>query len=314
MDNLILTVPEKFGILPGEFYLKKPKVFKFVSSLHALINFCIFLSPTVYFGIQSLNNESLSNYWIMTSVVTLLVTFLTVIPVLYNCVLYPDDYIEMQNHFQKIKEIFKKRTIYVTTSWRRTKFLVFHIIYFVCNIISISIFWGHMHPALTILMLWPTYIWYLEVAVAWQILEAVRNSLKHLNQLIDLMYRLNYFLADANSMLKQRDVWSSNARGREEDDESILDFIEIFERVTKIVNIFNKLFGIFNAMLVFGFLIEFVAVIYRIIAWTADMESVYMDLISAILHTVCFINISTYLLYQIYYCSFFKDTLVNIRC
>lgn len=282
MDQLFTRIPEKCGILPGYFYLTSPKVYKTISVVQFLCVVGISLYPCVIMIKGISNNEyhgALKNYTILSIFSEILAASLLT-TMLYANVLYPHDFIEIKTHFDKINTILKKQNIVLTENWELAKYLLFHIVIIVLNGISFYIYNGNGWTY-TIISIWVLYIRQVEVAIAWRILEDIRLRLKAINSLIR-------FKDDSNfESLTISNKFQNN----------ILNIIEAHNCITKIIKLFNKLFGIYIILITLWFILELLAIVYGVVADITDhdLEKQYVDIFLASTHVV-----RTYLFILIY--------------
>lgn len=204
----------------------------------------------------------------------------TAVPVLYNNILYPDDYVKMKTYFQTIDAILKKRSIHIENKWLPFRFLWFYASFFWVFGVATFAYWNRFSNIINVLFIFPCFFWFLEVAIAWEILESLRIHLKSFNKFISSALHQNSF--QNNSQLRDNTIYKIYFKS------DIFDLIQLYNHIIKVVIIYNQLFGIFFGTLALLNLFEYVSSIYRFVSFTNDSDNAsnYAENLNMISHTV----------------------------
>lgn len=284
MDDVTFYISESSGILPGYLYKSKPKIYKILSFLHTIFTLCVTFYPASQFAmiIGELEDPPTKIFYILVFVQYTLQSILCTTPVLYHNILYPNAYIKMKQNFKRIDLLLKKRALLSKQNkWIIFKFIIFHTCYFTINYVYTDGGWNRYSNIYNVLVLWPMYVWYIQIPIAWTILEAVRERLYILNKYINQIYPI-----------KMEFIKVTNTKSITTFDNQypcdIVELLEIYDKLTKIIKTFNKLFGMFSSLLAFIVIIEYVSNVFRIVTFEEDpdIETAIIDVFTMIMHTV----------------------------
>lgn len=288
MDDIIFYIPEKFGMLPGDYYKRNPKVYKLFSICHFIFTLGVSIQPAYLIATIVYVEEDQPTKIFFTLIFFLLSlqSMICVTPVGYNNILYPEEYSQMKQHFRLIDVLLKKREIYVDNKWKIFKFIIFHVYYLFMNTLYTRSAWDRYSNIYNVMVLWPMYVWYLQVPIAWTVLEAVRKRLKILNEYIAQIYpkEMGFIKVSTSKAIISFDNQYPF---------DIIELLDIYDKITKIIRTYNKMFGMFSSVLAFLVIIEYVSNVFRLVTFEddPDIETAILDVFTMITHTVSSTNV-----------------------
>lgn len=275
MNNIYIKTGEIVGIIPSSFSDKHPILHRCFYIFYILLICAIYF----YWVIASLN-ESINSpppgrefSRIMLAMTTFVLFGIFVISaLLINHILYIKQYKIMKITFREIDNILQPKPNKLLRII--TKYVIFHALYFAYEIYRYTrIISNDFTIIFYLLGFWLDYVSVIDIVVAYNILNDVRNRLKYLNRII-------------TSMIVNSAINKTNQRLRNE--RKVYDLIEVHTKIIKIIHIFNRLYGTRILILNFTYVIDFLSVVSRVVSKEPhDIYAIIFDFFYAAFSMVC---------------------------